>query len=137
MEQRPERTWSKTSTGPADGIPTLEAFETFSIVFDEALYFIARDSSGKALWKANEDGTATLFKAIYPSELTAGETAFYFTDASLQSNAVWKSDGTLVGTVEISATKMDDINRFPEVRLIADGDTLYALYSYRLHDWLT
>ncbi|MCM2323091.1 MAG: hypothetical protein NDJ90_07490, partial [Oligoflexia bacterium] len=107
--------WKTDSTAP--GTQLLHDFQSFGIsqigsFADLAgkLYFGAKDSAGTELWNSDgsEAGTALVkdifpgANSAYPGDLTVFNGMLFFGGrSSLNRNFLWKSDGTLSGTLSV------------------------------------
>ncbi|RYU97114.1 ELWxxDGT repeat protein [Emticicia agri] len=106
--------WKTDGTGPGTvlvkdiNVGTGGADLSDFTVFKKALYFVAYDpASGRELWKSDSTGT-TIVKDIFdgstgsnPAYLTILNNILYFTAEYNGGVALWKTDGTLSGTVMI------------------------------------
>ena len=72
-----------------------------------ALFFVADDGSGTALWKSDGTGPGTVkvktigtgADPVFASLTAVGGTLFFAADDGIHGHELWKSDGTATGTV--------------------------------------
>ncbi|MCP9766853.1 hypothetical protein EGI22_02965 [Lacihabitans sp. LS3-19] len=126
-----------TSSGTTTVEPTALGFGGFGVLNNNAFYGKTDGANGNELWK-NENGVGTFLKDIYSGVggsfpinfFNHNNELFFFANSNLYGKELWKTDGTITGTVLLKDMNPGtDWSYIDDVKTISHNGSFYTFLT--------